>query len=215
MTKDASPHKGQPVFQAGADLDAASGAVVMMHGRGADAADILGLAERFDRPGLAYLAPEAAGHTWYPLSFLAPTARNQPYLASALDAIADIIGYLITRDILPERTALVGFSQGACLALEFAARHPDRYGAVAAFTGGLIGDTVDPSDYSGSLEGTPIFIGSSDVDPHVPLSRVRESAAIMAKLGGEVTEKVYPGMAHTINEDEIGHVRALLDRIAA
>ncbi|MCB1486734.1 MAG: dienelactone hydrolase family protein [Bauldia sp.] len=214
MTGQPSPHKGQPVLHTGADLDTATAAVIMLHGRGANAADILGLAESFDRPGLAYLAPEAAGHTWYPLSFLAPTVRNQPFLASALEVIADLVGFLITKDILPERTALVGFSQGACLSLEFAARHPDRYGAVGAFTGGLIGESIDPSDYHGSLEGTPVFIGSSDVDPHVPLPRVRESSAIMAKLGGEVTEKVYPGMAHTINEDEIEHVRALLDRMA-
>ncbi len=187
----------------------------MLHGRGADAADILGLAESFDRPTLAYLAPEAAGHAWYPYSFLAPVAQNQPFLASALDVIGDIIGLLITHDIPPTRIALVGFSQGACLALEFAARHPDRYGAVIALTGGLIGESIDPSDYHGSLEGTPVFIGSSDVDPHVPLSRVGESSAAMEKLDGEVTERIYPGMGHTINQDEVGHVRTLLDRMAA
>ena len=127
----------------------------------------------FERPGIAYLAPEAAGHAWYPRPFLAPgRRRTSPTSPRRSNSIADILGLLITHDILPERTALLGFSQGACLALEFAARHPDRYGAVIALTGGLIGEAIDPADYHGSLEGTPVFIGSSDVDPHIPLGRV-------------------------------------------
>lgn len=214
MTDPANPHKGQPVLHAGAGLDEASAAVIMLHGRGADAANILSLAKNFGRPDIAFLAPEAAGNTWYPQSFLAPVSENEPGRTSALELIADILGLLITREILPERIALLGFSQGACLALEFAARQPDRYGAVVALTGGLIGAAIDPADYPGSLEGTPVFIGSSDVDPHIPLDRVRESTAVLQAMGGDVTERIYPGMGHTINEDEVEHVRALIDRMA-
>ncbi len=215
MQGEANPHKGQPVLHAGAGLDEADAAMIMLHGRGADAADILALAAAFERPDIAYLAPEAAGRVWYPRPFLAPVADNEPGRTSALDRIADLLGLLITHDILPERTALLGFSQGACLALEFAARHPVRYGAVIALTGGLIGEAIDASDYHGSLDGTPVFIGSSDVDPHIPIGRVHESAAVMQALGGEVTERIYAGMGHSINADELGEARRLLDRMVA
>lgn len=211
MEGDGNPHKGQPVLQAGPGLEAAEGAVIMMHGRGADAADILSLAGLFGRADIACLAPNAAGRTWYPHSFMAPRQDNEPDLTSALELMADILGLLITHDIPPERTALLGFSQGACLALEFAARHPDRYGAVIALTGGLIGQTLDADDYTGSLEETPVFIGSSDVDPYIPLDRVHESTRIMERLGATVTERIYPGMGHLINEDEREAIRLMLD----
>ncbi|MCP4383507.1 MAG: phospholipase, partial [Hyphomicrobiales bacterium] len=128
--------------------------------------------------------------------------------------IADIIGLAITHDITPDRIALLGFSQGACLALEFAARHPDRYGAVIALTGGLIGETIDGGDYRGTLEGTPVFIGSSDVDPHIPLVRITESSAVMEALGGAVVERIYPGMGHIVNDDEISQIRTMLHAMA-
>jgi len=214
MDSAANPHKGQPVLRAGAGLDEADAAMIMLHGRGADAADILALAEALERPDIAFLAPQAADHTWYPRPFLAPVSENEPYLTSALERVSDILGMLITHDIPPDRMALLGFSQGACLALEYAARHPDRYGAVIALTGGLIGETVDRAGYKGSLEGTPVFIGSSDVDPYIPLDRIHESIAVIRELDGEVTERIYPGMGHGINQDEVGHVSELLDRMA-
>ncbi len=204
------PHRGEPVLAAGAALGDAKGAAIMVHGRGANAADILGLAESFDLPEIAYVAPEAAGHAWYPYPFLAPLARNEPYRTSALNVLATLIAKLGAAGIPPERVALVGFSQGACLSLELAARNPRRYGGVIGFTGGLMGERIDPADYSGDLAGTPVFIGSSDVDPHIPLVRVKETTAVLTGLGADVTERIYPGMGHTINADEISHARAIL-----
>jgi predicted esterase len=214
MSDPSDPHRGQPVLRAGADLSQAKAAMIMLHGRGADAADIIGLSEVIGRPEVIYLAPEAAGHTWYPTSFLAPVERNEPGRTSALGVIAGLIGRLGAAKLAPEQIALLGFSQGACLSLEFAARNPRRYGAVFGLSGGLIGETIDPDNYPGSLEGTPAFIGCSDIDPHIPLERVRESAAIMRRLGAEVSEKIYPGMGHTIVEDEIIEVRRILDEMA-
>jgi predicted esterase len=213
MSDPNDPHRGQPVLRAGADLSQAKAAMIMLHGRGADAADIIGLSEVIGRPEIIYLAPEAAGHTWYPYSFLAPVTRNEPGRASALNVIAGLIGRLGSARLAPERIALLGFSQGACLALEFAARNPRRYGAVFGLSGGLIGEAVDQEDFSGSLEGTPTFIGCSDIDPHIPLQRVRESAAILRRLDAEVSEKIYPGMGHTIVEDEIVEVRRIVDEM--
>jgi phospholipase/carboxylesterase len=215
MSDPSDPHRGQPVLRAGADLSQAKAAVIMLHGRGADAADIIGLSEVIGRPEIIYLAPEAAGHTWYPNSFLSPVARNEPGRTSALGVIAGLIGRLGEAKLPLDKIALLGFSQGACLALEFAARNPKRYGAVFGLSGGLIGEKVAPEDYSGSLAGTPVFIGCSDVDPHIPLERVRESAHIMRALSGEVTEQIYPGMGHTIVEDEIAHVRRMVDGMVA
>jgi predicted esterase len=163
------------------------------------------------RPEIIYLAPEAAGHTWYPYSFLSPVARNEPGRSSALSVIAGLIARLGEARIAPNRIALLGFSQGACLALEFAARNPRRYGAVFGLSGGLIGETVPADDYSGSLAGTPSFLGCSDVDPHIPLRRVEESAEILRGLGADVIERIYPGMGHTIVEDEILNIRRIVD----
>jgi predicted esterase len=204
------PHLGQGVLTDGAPIAEASVAMVMIHGRGADAADILGLAQLFERPDIAYLAPEAAGHVWYPNRFMAPVASNEPHLSSALAVVGRLVAAAGVAGVGPERIAILGFSQGACLALEFAARNPRRYAGVFALTGGLIGVRIDPATYTGSLEGTPVFIGSSDRDPHIPLQRVRESVAVFSALGAEVTERIYPGMGHTIVEDEIAHVRSIL-----
>jgi phospholipase/carboxylesterase/glyoxalase family protein len=209
------PHAGQPVLTAGKPLASARAAMIMLHGRGANAADILGLAQVLDRPGLAYLAPDAAGNMWYRNPFMAAAVLGEPHLASALALVARLIASAGAGGIPPERVAILGFSQGGCLALEFAARNPRRYGAVIGLSAGLIGDRIGPEKYSGSLDGTPVFIGCSDVDPFIPPLRVRQSAEIMRRLGGEVTERVYPGAGHTIVTDEVEQIRLILDKILA
>lgn len=206
-------HQNQPVAQYGAPLTRAKAAMIMLHGRGASAENILSLAEVFAQPDFAYFAPQAAGHTWYPHSFLAPLEANEPYLSSALAAIGDLFDKLKTENFPASRVALLGFSQGACLSLEYAARFPQRYGAVLALTGGLIGPEGTKRDYQGSLDGTPVFIGSSDVDSHVPLARVQESTKVLTGMGANVTERIYPGMGHTINDDEIANTRRLMVRL--
>jgi len=210
LTDTGDPHRGQPVLRAGADPAEAKAAMIMLHGRGADAADIIGLARVIGESGIAYLAPEAAGHTWYPYSFLAPVEDNEPGRTSALAIIAGLIAEAGNTGIPPERIALLGFSQGACLSLEYVARNPRRYGAVFALSGGLIGETVTGGDYSGSLDQTPVFVGCSDVDQFIPLERVKQSAEIMRALGADVTERIYPGMGHTIVEDEADHIRRIV-----
>ncbi|HEY8196456.1 MAG TPA: alpha/beta hydrolase [Gemmatimonadales bacterium] len=208
------PHQGQPVRIAGAPLPRARAAMVMLHGRGATAESILSLAQGLEAPDFAYLAPQAAGNSWWPQSFLAPIASNEPGISSAMAAVADVLRQTAVAGIPPERTFLLGFSQGACLAAEFAARHARGYGGVAALSGGLIGPDGTPRNYAGSLEGTPVFLGCSDVDSHIPAKRVRESADVLAKLGGEVTMRLYPGMGHLVNEDEIAAVRAMMETAA-
>jgi phospholipase/carboxylesterase len=207
------PHRGQPVLVAGEPLGSARAAMVMVHGRGASAEDILLLADPLNQSGFAYLAPQAAGHTWYPRSFLMPIADNEPYLSSALALIESVLAQIASAGIPPERTMLLGFSQGACLTLEFVARHTRRYGGVAGLTGGLIGPDGTPRDYAGSLAGTPVFLGCSDVDMHVPLARVNLTVEVLRQLGGIVTERIYPNMGHIVNEDEIAFVRGLMAAI--
>lgn len=214
----ADPHAGQPVREAGAPLERARAAVVMLHGRGASAEGILTLGDDFAQPEVAYLAPQAAGHTWYPYSFLAPLARNEPFLTSALAAVRRVVDRAGAH-VPPERTVLLGFSQGACLASEFVARHAQRWGGLVALSGGLIGSGerpgVDPPadkvfEYDGDLAGTPAFLGCSDIDPHIPLLRVEQTAEALAALGANVEKRIYPGMGHTVNEDEVRFVRGLL-----
>ena len=207
------PHRNQPVRVSGRSLDSAQAAVILVHGRGASATDILGLAEDFDVPELAYLAPEASGHTWYPYSFLTPIVRNQPWLDSALSLLREVVERAVAAGILRQKVAIVGFSQGACLATEFVARNAGKYGALMAFTGGLIGPPGTPFNYPGDLAGTPCFFGAGDPDPHVPWKRVQESASVLSALGGDVTLQRYPGLPHTINQDEIEHARRLLSRL--
>jgi phospholipase/carboxylesterase len=209
-----NPHTGGLLLSAGPDPERAAATVVMLHGRGASAEDILGLHRELAVDGLAAVAPQAAGHTWYPLSFLAPTEANQPYLDSALVRIESVVADLIARGVPGERIALLGFSQGACLATEFAARHPRRYGAVMALTGGLIGPPGTPRDYAGSLAGTPVFLGANDPDPHVPFERVLETEATLSRMGGVVEVRRYPGLPHLVNRDEIDACRALLRTVA-
>jgi phospholipase/carboxylesterase len=201
------------VASAGVALKGARAAAIMLHGRGAPAYDILGLAEDLGQDDMAYLAPQAPSHQWYPYSFLAPLQQNEPCLSQSLATVGAIVEHLAKRGVPSERVALVGFSQGGCLALEFVARNARRYGAVAGLSAGLIGPPGTPRDYAGSLAGTPAFLGCSDVDAHIPLARVKETTEALGRLGAAVTERIYPGMAHTINEDEIAHVRAMLSSI--
>jgi len=204
------PHEHQPVLTLGPAPADARLAAILIHGRGASAEDILGLAHELVIPDIAYLAPQAAGHTWYPYSFLSKIDQNEPGLTSALLVIEGLIAQLGEQGVPPERVVLMGFSQGACLTLEFAARHARRYAAIAAFSGGVIGPPGTPRDYPGSFAGTPAFIGCSDIDPHIPVERVRESAEVYRRMGATVDERIYPRMGHTINQDEIDTVRNLL-----
>jgi predicted esterase len=207
------PHAGQTVLRLGPSPEEARIAAILLHGRGASADDILGLAQQFTATDVAYTAPQAAGSTWYPYSFLAPLQQNEPWLGSALRVVAALVADLGQHGVPPHRIAIMGFSQGACLTLEFVARHAQRYAAAVAFTGGLIGPAGTARNYAGDLSGTPIFIGSSDVDPHVPLERVQESTAVFRRMGATVDERIYPRMGHTINPDELEAADALLGRM--
>jgi predicted esterase len=215
MATNTSPHQGQPVLTAGEPLDQAQAAMIMVHGRGATAESILTLASELNQPGFIYLAPQAAGYTWYPNSFLAPLASNEPGISSGLAVLAELIEHLAKADIPAERTMLLGFSQGACLSLEFAARNARRYGGLAGLSGGLIGPDGTPRDYGGSLAGTPIFLGCSDVDAHIPKARVEHSAEVLQRLGGDVTMRLYPNMGHLVNQDEINFVRQMMAALVA
>ena len=204
------PHQGQPLLVAGEPLESARAAMIMVHGRGATAHDILFLTADLHQPGFAYLAPQAAGNTWYPNSFLAPIPSNEPGLSSGLAVIASILEQLAVANISAERTIILGFSQGACLSLEYVARNARRYGGVVGLSGGLIGPDGTPRDYPGSLAGTPVFLGCSDVDPHVPKERVQQSAEVLQRLGGNVTARLYPSMGHTVNRDELRFVQTMM-----
>ncbi len=204
------PHGGQPVIWRGVDPSIARLIVVLVHGRGASADAIFTLADQFEVPDVAYVAPEAADRTWYPYSFLAPMEQNEPKLSSALKLLERVVNDVMRRGIPSNRIALVGFSQGACLALEFTARHAQRYAAIAGLSGGLIGPPGTARDYAGTFARTPVFLGCSDVDAHVPVERVHESEVVFTRLGAAVDERIYPGMGHTVNRDELDAVRALL-----
>jgi predicted esterase len=208
MTLD--PHGPQPILRLGPQPADARLVVVCIHGRGASAEDILGLAQELATPDVAYVAPQAADNTWYPYSFLEPLERNQPGLTSGLNKIAAIIGSLDANGIPRERVGLMGFSQGACLSLEFAARNPGRYAAIVGLSGGLIGPPGTHRTYAGSMEGTPVFLGCSDVDPHIPLERVHETTGVFRVLRAKVDERIYPRMGHLVNADEIAAARTLL-----
>jgi phospholipase/carboxylesterase len=188
---------------AGTSLLEANKALIMIHGRGSNSADILSLARHLDVEDYALVAPEATNNTWYPNSFLAPIKQNEPYLSSAIDLLSRTVAFIEENGISKENIYFLGFSQGACLALEFTARNAAKYGGIVAFTGGLIGDKVYPENYSGDFNGTPLFIGTSDPDFHVPVQRVHDSTAQLKSMGASVTEKVYPNMGHTISQDEI------------
>ena len=208
------PHRGSEEVWFGPGLEEAESAVVLIQGRGDSAQGILALAPELQAPRTAFLAPQAVGFSWYPYSFLSEVELNEPWLSSALDRVEAAVTAVST--VIPkERVVLMGFSQGACLALEFAARNTRRYGGVVAFSGGLIGPDGTPRDYPGSLEGTPVFLGCSDVDAHIPVSRVHESAHVLEGLGGMVDERIYPGMGHTVNGEEIAWASKLLTSLSA
>jgi phospholipase/carboxylesterase len=200
---------------AGEPVSRARAALLTVHGRGARAEDILSLVNEFNLPGFAYLAPQAAENTWYPNRFLVPLVQNEPWLSSALKFVDDVLDEIINAGIPAERIILLGFSQGACLSLEFAARNARRYGGVVGLSGALIGPDDTPRDYKGSLAGTPVFLGCSDVDFHVPKERVDQTAEVLRRLGGEVTERLYPNMDHSVNQDEIDFVRGMMQTLLA
>ena len=207
---DSVPKRNTMIRSAGEPLEHARAAMLLMHGRGALAEDILSLAAQFALPGFSYIAPQAVGNTWYPNRFLDPLATNEPWLTSALLLMGDILDKIIKAGIPPERVILLGFSQGACLALEFAARNARRYGGLVGLSGALIGPEGTQRDYKDSLSGTPVFLGCSDLDFHVPKERVDQAADILRHLGGVVTERLYPDMDHSVNQDEIDFVRDML-----
>jgi len=209
------PHQGQPVRVAGEPIGIAQAAMLMVHGRGASAGDILTFVDQFNQAGFAYFAPQAAENTWYPNRFLVPLENNEPWLSSALAFVGDVLAEIIKAGIPPERVMLLGFSQGACLALEFGARNAQRYAGIVGLSGALIGPDNTPRDYKGSLAGTPVFLGCSDVDFHVPKERVDQTAEVLRKLGGEVTERLYPNLDHSVNQDEIDFVRGMMQSLMA
>ncbi len=205
------PHQNQNLYQAGADPEVAKAAMIMIHGRGATPQSILTLANEIDKANnITFLAPQAQGFTWYPYSFLAPKEQNQPGLNSGLQAVSDAISKAEELGFSKDKIFVLGFSQGACLASEFVARHPETYAGLFVFSGGLIGDVLHPEFYDGDLNQTPIFMGCSDVDFHIPVERVHDSEAILSSLNADVTKVIYPNMGHTINEDEINHMNRII-----
>jgi phospholipase/carboxylesterase len=207
MTNDM--HK-KNIQTAGKSLKEAEKVLIMIHGRGADARDILSVASHLNVNEYALLAPEATNNTWYPHSFMAKPEQNEPWLSSALDLLKEMVDEVTKQGITTENIYFLGFSQGACLALEFVARHAKKFGGVVALTGGLIGDKIKQENYSGSFNGTPIFIGTGNPDPHVPTERVKESADILEKMNAKVHLKVYDGKPHSVSPDEIEEANRLI-----
>lgn len=195
---------------AGKPLKDADKALILIHGRGADARDILGLASQLNISEYALLAPEATNNSWYPYSFMANAEQNEPWLSSALDLVQEVVDEVTKYGIATENIYLLGFSQGACLALEFSARHAQKMGGIVALTGGLIGDKINQENYNGNFNETPIFLGTGNPDPHVPIERVKESANILEKMNARVHLKVYEGRPHTVSKDEIEEANRLI-----
>jgi predicted esterase len=209
------PHAGSTVLRFGSAIESASAVVIAIHGRGASPQDILSLAQRLNRPEVAFLAPAAAGNSWYPHSFLTEIAQNEPYLTSALRRVGSLVDELEERGVPHERIVFLGFSQGACLSAEFVVRHARRWGGVVVLSGGLIGPPGTTWNRAGTLEDTPVFVGCSDVDAHIPRQRVEETVAVLTRMGGLVTSRFYSGMGHTVNEDELEHARHVIDAASA
>lgn len=207
------PHQNQPLATAGVDAEEADAAMILIHGRGASAQSMLMFADEFEADGIHYRAIQASGHTWYPRSFMAPKEMNQPGINSGLQAIHDEITKINNDGLSNEKIILLGFSQGACLTTEFAARHPQKFGGIVGFSGGLIGEQVDSQNYSGTMEQTPVFLGCSDRDPHIPVERVDETEEVFEQLNAKVTKRIYEGMGHTVNRDEIQFVSDLINEI--
>lgn len=209
-----TPHENQPVHTAGTPVEDATVAVVMIHGRGARADGFLQFADEIDVDGVAYLAPQAERGTWYPNRFIDDIESNEPHLTAALGVVEETVQRAVDAGIDHDQIVLMGFSQGACLASEFVARNPREYGGLVAFSGGLIGPLGMEFDHEGDIEGTPVFFGCSDSDPHIPEERVTESADVFERLGGTVEVRIYEGMGHTIIDDEVQYVVDLLDNLA-
>jgi phospholipase/carboxylesterase len=199
-----------PVVQAGTPMEQAAGALILLHGRGGSAEDILALGRALTNDRFALLAPQAPGHTWYPYSFLAPRQQNEPYLSSALRQVEAALAQATSAGLETSQVALCGFSQGACLATEFVARHPQRYAGLLAFTGGLIGPLEEPISLTGDLAGTPVLLSSGDPDPHVPWKRVQQSGELLTSMGGKVILQRYPGRPHTVLPEEMEQGKKLL-----
>jgi len=210
LEKTIPPHTGEKIFYSGSPVDLAVSAMILLHGRGADAASMKNLTEQFSADKMLYIFPEADDFTWYPHRFIERREANEPGVSSGLRLIGAIIKALAERGIPRENTFLLGFSQGACLASDFAARFPDRFGGVFALSGGLIGDVLDRKVYQGDLQQTPVFLGCSDRDFHIPEARIHESAAIFENLNAVVTKRLYPNMGHTVNRDEINMINQVL-----
>jgi predicted esterase len=210
------PHDTHPALRAGQSLDSAGAAAILVHGRGADPRDMAGLAQAFRRPDFAYLMPAAAGNTWYPFSFLSPREKNQPGLDSGLSVIEGLVQQCLERGVPERKIVIGGFSQGACLASEFCIRHPRKYGALLAFSGGLIGPPGTTwENVTADFGGMHVFLGCSDVDPHIPKERVLDTEQVYARLGASVVRKLYPGMGHTINADELTEAQRVLDLVSS
>lgn len=209
------PHEGQPVLHAGKPPGEGRAIMIMAHGRNASPQNILDIARVLDRPDFTYLAPAAAGNAWYPFSFMAETARNEPGISSGLHVLDSLVSDVLEKGIRTEHVMLLGFSQGACLAGEFAVRHARRYGGVVMYSGGLIGPPGTAWDYAGGFDGTPVLLGCSDIDPHIPQERVDESAAVFERMGAAVTKRIYRGMGHTVNAEEIRLTQTLMDAVLA
>jgi predicted esterase len=205
------PHAGQPVVEAGVPLGQAPAVVIMVHGRGAGPDNILDLVPRLARPNLTYLAPAARNRTWYPHSFMTEIAGNEPGLSSGLAVLESLIDRVQAAGVPRSRIVMLGFSQGACLAAEFAVRHASRFGGIVVLSGGAIGPPGTRWDYPRRFDGTPVFLGCSDVDSHVPESRVNETAELFSRMGADVTKRIYPGMEHLINDDEIVCAQRVID----
>jgi len=198
------------IINAGKELTAASKVLILLHGRGGSAEDILSLASHLDVKDFTLLAPQATDNTWYPQSFLAPPLQNEPWLSSALTLLKELLDDVLRKGVPTENIFFSGFSQGACLTLEFVTRNAAKFGGVAAFSGGLIGDKIYGENYKGDFSGTPVFIGTSNPDPHVPVERVYATSNILRDMNAVVTEKVYNNMGHTINQNEIDHANKLI-----
>ena len=208
------PHQGQEIKTLGVPLEEATSAMIMVHKRGGRTDSILQYAQYFDAPNMVFLAPQAGGFTWYPYSFLAPIAQNEPGISSGMGVLRSLIAAVNEVGIPTEKIMLMGFSQGACLAAEFVARHAQRFGGLAVLSGGLIGPPDTPRNYLGNLENTPIFLGCSDIDFHIPKERVDESADVFTRMGATVTKRIYPGMDHIIIDDEITAVQQMIDKLS-
>jgi len=215
MTDKNSPHMTQPLLAAGEPLESAKAVMILVHGRGATAESILTLTQHFHMDGFAYLAPQASHNTWYPQRFIVPQNDNEPWLSSAKDAVGRALQTALDAGIPADKIIFLGFSQGACLATEYPARNTQKYGGIIALSGGLIGTDDEITGYTGSLDGTLVFLGCSDVDFHIPKERVEDSAKALEEIGAHVTMKLYPGMGHTVNDDEIAHVKQIMTQVLA